>query len=270
MQASAATWSRHDCTARRRRAPATATHRAATAAALAALLVLEGCALPYPWRGVGPGTASVEAADRQHAGPAARAPPGAAEDPQQPGPGKADTGARPAVASQGPHPAARGGEQPRRASPGLREAIEPTDVGYYMDVLQGLLTQKLGREARIGRRGEDILIALPRGFDGGSAGLNASGRALLRPLAAILREYRLTAVAVEVRGADADAADARLCQERRRALARYLIEAGVAGRRIQMAQPEPARHSSTDAVPPGEARVELQVSPIVLTASSRL
>ena len=48
---------------------------------------------------------------------------------------------------------------------GGRNALGPTDVGYYMDVLQGRLTQEIGKDGRIERRGDSIVLLLPAGFD---------------------------------------------------------------------------------------------------------
>jgi outer membrane protein OmpA-like peptidoglycan-associated protein len=142
-----------------------------------------------------------------------------------------------------------------------------------MDVLQGRLTQEIGKDARIERRGDSIVLSLPMGFDIDSPQLNESGRQTLRPLAAILLEYRLTLVAVQIRGVDSDAhgANSRLASDRAGALSRYLTDSGVAGKRIASASegsgvPEAAPQGDT----PERTGIELRVSPIVGTGAGQL
>jgi outer membrane protein OmpA-like peptidoglycan-associated protein len=158
----------------------------------------------------------------------------------------------------------------RTLASGDRNALGPTDVGYYMDILQGRLTQSIGKDGRIERRGDSILLLLPMGFDIDSPQLNPVGRQKLRALTGILVEYRLTVVSVQIRGVDSDAhaANSLLANDRAGVLSKYLADAGIAGKRIATAGegsrlPEMAGAGDQ----PDGIRVELQLSPIVATAN---
>jgi outer membrane protein OmpA-like peptidoglycan-associated protein len=151
-----------------------------------------------------------------------------------------------------------------------RNALGPTDVGYYMDVLQGRLTQEIGKDGRIERRGDSIVLLLPTGFDIDSSQLNPAGRQIMRALTGILVEYRLTVVSVQIRGVESDAhgANLPLASDRAEAFSKYLAEAGIAGKRIATA----GEGSRLPPIPgvgdrPDGIRVELQLSPIVTTAN---
>jgi outer membrane protein OmpA-like peptidoglycan-associated protein len=153
---------------------------------------------------------------------------------------------------------------------GSRNALGPTDVGYYMDVLQGRLTQEIGKDGRIERRGDSIVLLLPTGFDIDRSQLNPAGREMLRALTGVLVEYRLTVVSVQIRGVESDAhgAGSLLASDRAEALSKYLAEAGIAGKRIATAGAGSRlpRMPGTGDQPDG-IRVELQLSPIVVTAN---
>jgi len=140
-----------------------------------------------------------------------------------------------------------------------------------MDVLQGQLTQAVGRDARIERRGSSIVLVLSLGFDDDGARLNPAGRESVRRLAEILSEYRLTVVSVQVSRPDSDPAgsSARLAGDRVAALSKYLTHAGVSGRRISTAG-EGSSLLQADAATPSQpgVRAELQVSPIVVGAAN--
>jgi outer membrane protein OmpA-like peptidoglycan-associated protein len=139
-----------------------------------------------------------------------------------------------------------------------------------MDVLQGRLTQEIGKDGRIERRGDSIVLLLPAGFDIDSSQLNPTGRQTMRALTGILVEYRLTVVSVQIRGVDSDAhgANSLLASDRAEAFSKYLAEAGIAGKRIATA----GEGSRLPPIPgvgdqPDGMRVELQLSPIVATAN---
>jgi len=140
-----------------------------------------------------------------------------------------------------------------------------------MDVLQGQLTQAVGRDARIERRGSSIVLLLPLGFDADSAQLNVAGRQSLRQLAEILSEYRLTVVSIQVSGPDSEphGPGSRLASDRVAALSKYLTRAGVAGKRISTVGEGSNPLQADSASPSGlGVRAELQLSPIVAGASN--
>lgn len=146
---------------------------------------------------------------------------------------------------------------------GTPTTLGATEVGYYMDVLQGRLTQEVGKDAYIERHGDSIVVLLPVGFDMDSAQINASGRDLLRHLAAVLAEYRLTLVVVQVRGpgSDAHGQSSRLETDRVTALSRVLTDAGVSGKRIESGE-APTLQAAAPPAPGTGVHIELQLSPI--------
>ena len=247
---------------------------------LAALCALEACSMWQSWHGARPANAQVPAvtrppapAESQAAPPADSATNGGAESAAA-APPAAGTNAAPAptLETSKPRPglpASNAAKQPPAGGGG--EGLTSSDVGYYMDVLQGQLTQAVGREARIERRGSSIVLLLPLGFDADSAQLNAAGRQSLSQLAEILSEYRLTIVSVQVSGPDSDphGPGSRLASDRVAALSKYLTRAGVAGKRISTVseRSSPLQADAAAAPVPG-VRAELQVSPIVVGAAN--
>jgi outer membrane protein OmpA-like peptidoglycan-associated protein len=162
----------------------------------------------------------------------------------------------------------------RRSPPGsAHEMLAASDVGYYMDVLQGRLTQLLGSEARIERRGEDIVvtIAYATGFELGKAKLSSAGRAQLKPLAATLTTFHSTLLSIRVRGEEPDSAvtGGVLGTQRTAAVARCLSEGGIAGRRIVTGGGALNRLPVADLVP-GSVRLELGLTPITAASASTL
>lgn len=138
-----------------------------------------------------------------------------------------------------------------------RDALAPSDVGYYLDVLQGRLKQVAGKGIGISRQGERIVVDISNRatFDSSGTQISADFRSVLTPLSKVLVEYRMTVVAVRVRSdeAAARANHPRLAEQRAQALARQLVGAGIASNRIIIADTDPEHR----------ARIELQVEPIV-------
>ena len=148
-----------------------------------------------------------------------------------------------------------------------RSALAGSEVGYYMDVLQGRLKQVADKTVGVGRRRDLIVLLVPDGFAPGSAQLSAGARASVTRLIAVLAEYRKTTVSVRVSGGDAGAkSDSPLLADQRGlAVADYLANAGVAEKRIVVAAGHPAAaKSGADK----RLRIELQLEPIVMPAAS--
>jgi outer membrane protein OmpA-like peptidoglycan-associated protein len=237
----------------------------------AALFVFGGCSMLQRWIAPRAPVASPAAAPDH---PQARTAPAAAAPGSEVVPHHASTGAAtvasvPVAATSETRPYANTSVR-RTLGTGGRNALGPTDVGYYMDVLQGRLTQEIGKDGRIERRGDSIVLLLPMGFDIDSSQLNPAGRQVLRALTAILVEYRLTIVSVQIRGVDSGAhgAISLLASDRAEALSKYLAEAGIAGKRIATAGEGsrlPRAPGAGDQ--PDGIRAELQLSPIVATAN---
>lgn len=141
-----------------------------------------------------------------------------------------------------------------------RDALEPADVGYYMDVLQGRLKQVASKNIGIGRQGDRIVLDLSGGvtFESGSAQVSAGNLELLTALSKVLVEYRVTLVSVHISAVDpgTHAINPGLSEQRALAIAHGLAEAGVAIKRIVV----------VGAGSENRVRVELQLEPIVHAA----
>jgi outer membrane protein OmpA-like peptidoglycan-associated protein len=142
-----------------------------------------------------------------------------------------------------------------------RDAPNSSDLGYYLDVLQGRLNQAIGpgmTTRGIDNIRTDLTHRLKFAADG--AQLAASDRDALLPLANVLAEYKTTLVSVRVGAVDTDAEAMRLASQRAQALARYLSDSGVAAKHIVVvitAQPGGADN------PP---KIELVLEPILRAA----
>lgn len=114
--------------------------------------------------------------------------------------------------------------EPPRRNP---DALAPQDVGYYMDVLEGRLKQLAIADMRVSRFGDRIVAAIAATFDA-HAEPDAALRDTLRRIAAVLLEYRKTAVSVRARMASAGAAAPVTDAEHYALAARRVLEtAGV-------------------------------------------
>jgi outer membrane protein OmpA-like peptidoglycan-associated protein len=149
-----------------------------------------------------------------------------------------------------------------------RDSLASSDVGYYMDVLQGRLTQMAGNNVGVDRHGDRIVLDLSSrsGFETGSAQINPGFREILTPLSKVLVEYRMTLVSVHVGTDDAGTqATSPLAALRAQAVAHYLAKTGVAGKRIVIVivRSDPVELSAAKTKPANRALVELQLEPIV-------
>ena len=147
-----------------------------------------------------------------------------------------------------------------------RNAIAPSEVGYYLDVLVGRLKQALGTDTGVARHGEHVVVVLPAnvGFPVGASALPPAMRAKLGPLARALLEYRRVLVSVQVR-ADASvigASNPRLAEQRAQVIAAYLGGAGIDPRRILLAPAGPSRPAANRPGAGGRSRIEIQLEPI--------
>ncbi len=141
-----------------------------------------------------------------------------------------------------------------------REALAASEVGYYLDVLQGRLRQVAGRNVVVTRKGERLVLDLSRqvSFEPTGSQLGPGTRESMAALNKVLVEYRNVLVSVRVSPVDAASlSNPRLAEQRALSLARQFADAGVANKRIVVAgvPAKPGRASAT--------RVELQLEPIV-------
>ena len=155
------------------------------------------------------------------------------------------------------------------------DSLAPSEVGYYLDVLQGRLKQVAGQNVGVGRRGNHLAVVLSirAGFEPGGAQISAGLREMLSPLSKALVEYRKTFLAVRIRPEDAgtSTSNPRLAEQRALAVARYLVESGIASKRIVVAG-DGARTDEAAAVkagPENPVRIELQIEPVVRTSDDK-
>lgn len=149
--------------------------------------------------------------------------------------------------------------------------LPASEVGYYMDVLQGRLKQVSGKNIAEARRGNLIVLVLSNVFDEGNALANASSIGSLSSIARVLVEYRKTTVTVRAGGEGAAAVlgASGLADQRALAVADLLARAGIGGKRLVVPA---ARGRSRNGEGLGDAkqsRVELLVEPIVLRPVTR-
>jgi outer membrane protein OmpA-like peptidoglycan-associated protein len=222
----------------------------------AVLVVLQGCAALQTWH-LWPGSATAVAPPLSPSAQDVPKPPAVPEPAASAGAGDLPSGAAEDARKAAAAPA-------RRAPGGAAPAVlATTQVGYYMDVLQGRLTQDVGRDGNIQRRGDRIIIVLPVSFEADGVQISAAGRQLLRRVASILTEYRLTAVGMQMRGVDADprGENTRLSSDRMMVLSHCLTDAGVAGRRIESNATAAALETAAASASAGP-QVELQLTPL--------
>ena len=153
-----------------------------------------------------------------------------------------------------------------------RDSLASSDVGYYLDVLQGRLKQVADKSIGIDRQGDSIVIdfSFELGFESGSAQTNPGIREILTPLAKVLVEYRMTLVSVQARADESgqQAGNPRLAQQRALAVAHYLKTVGVAGKRIVIAGYGVDQAPATSLSPENRTHVKLQLEPIVRDTGS--
>jgi outer membrane protein OmpA-like peptidoglycan-associated protein len=131
------------------------------------------------------------------------------------------------------------------------EGIEPAQVGYYFDVLQGRLQQQAGPDIAISRRSEAITLDLTRRlhFANDDAQLSPADCAGLAPLASVFVEYRMTRVIIEVSAGESGDAAGKAARSHAQSIAKCLGNAGVAAKRIEVRDAAETRastqHSST-------------------------
>jgi outer membrane protein OmpA-like peptidoglycan-associated protein len=150
------------------------------------------------------------------------------------------------------------------------DSLPSSEVGYYMDVMQGRLKQVVDKHVSIRRQGDHIVLDLSflLGFESGSAQPNPGVSEILTALSEVLVEYRKTVVSIHA-FADESGSEAitpRLAEQRALAVARYLTGVGVASKRIVIAELGAGHAPKMDVSPENRTQVELQVEPIMRLA----
>ncbi len=143
-------------------------------------------------------------------------------------------------------------------------------IGAYMDRQEEQLRQSTqGTGIGVDRRGDDIVLNMPSevtfGFD--SSELTPNARNALNDVARILTQYDDTRV--NIAGHTDSTGDAgynqRLSERRAQAVGNYLMNAGVAGARLNMVgygENQPVASNNTEAGRAQNRRVEITLTPI--------
>lgn len=144
------------------------------------------------------------------------------------------------------------------------DSLAPSDVGYYMDVLNGRLQQVRDRRIEVSREGDRIVLILPFLFDPESADLQirTDMREILSPLSKVFAEYHMTSIQIRVMESGGNT-NAPAADQHALALARYLGEEGVARNRIVIAASGINDSRSEKERTQSPARVMLLLGPIV-------
>lgn len=151
-------------------------------------------------------------------------------------------------------------------SKGVRDSLPASEVGYYMDVLQASIKKKVGNNRGIGiaRSNDRIVIVMTgaSGFDGVNHKISPGTRSFLAPLSKVLVEYRMTLVSVRIRADSSDgrAGNPQLTEQRTQSVARFLLDNGVAVKRMVVVG---AARSSANSTSGSRERIELQIEPVV-------
>lgn len=145
-------------------------------------------------------------------------------------------------------------------------ALPASEVGYYLDVLQGRLKQVPGKNIAAARRGNLIVLVLTNVFNEGNALANAASISSLSSVARVLVEYRKTTVTVRAGGEGAAAVlgPSGLADQRALAVSDLLARAGVGSKRLVVPAARARARNGDGLGDAKQSRVELLVEPIVL------
>lgn len=149
-------------------------------------------------------------------------------------------------------------------------AIAGGGVGYYMDVQEAKLRQKLeGTGVSVTRMGDNITLNLPSSitFASNSADLNAQFYDALDGVSMVLKEYEKTVVEVagHTDSSGTDQYNQALSERRAQSVASYLGSHGVSGKRlitVGAGESRPVASNDTEQGKAANRRVELTIVPV--------
>jgi outer membrane protein OmpA-like peptidoglycan-associated protein len=149
-------------------------------------------------------------------------------------------------------------------------AIAGGGVGYYMDVQEAKLRQKLeGTGVSVTRMGDNITLNMPSSitFATNSADLNAQFYNALDGVSMVLKEYEKTVVEVagHTDSTGSDQYNQALSQRRAQSVASYLGSHGVVGTRLMTVgagEGHPVASNDTEQGRSANRRVELTIVPV--------
>lgn len=149
-------------------------------------------------------------------------------------------------------------------------AIAGGGVGYYMDVQEAKLRQRLeGTGVSITRVGENITLNMPSSitFALNSSDLNAQFFSALEGVGVVLKEYNKTVIEIagHTDSSGSDQYNQQLSQRRAQAVATYLASQGVKQERlitVGAGEAYPIASNDTEQGRSANRRVELTIVPI--------
>lgn len=149
-------------------------------------------------------------------------------------------------------------------------AIAGGGVGYYMDVQEAKLRQRLeGTGVSVTRIGDNITLNMPGNvtFKTDSSDLNGNFFSVLDSVGLVLKEYEKTIIEVagHTDNTGEDAYNQALSERRARTVAQYLTSKGVMDQRIitiGAGETRPVANNSTPEGRQANRRVELTLAPI--------
>jgi len=160
----------------------------------------------------------------------------------------------------------------RRSAAGAGVAtLNAGAAGYYMDVLEAKLRERLDRSGvGVARRGEEITLSMPAAlvFAGDGADLNPAFGRVLDGVANVLGHYEKTVLEVAGHGDERDG-DAAPAGARAATVAAYLERRGIAASRILRfgaGASHPLGHGAGESGRARNRRIELTVVPLVREA----
>ena len=151
-----------------------------------------------------------------------------------------------------------------------RDSLPVSETGYYMDVLQGRVKQKIGKIQGVGiARSDDRIVIVMRGssgFEASNTQISPGIRQFLAPLSKVLVEYRMTLVSIRIRADNSGLNNPQLTEQRSQAVAKYLTDAGVTKKRMVLVGTGKSGVVQVNPASVNNARIELQLEPIVRSA----
>ena len=149
-------------------------------------------------------------------------------------------------------------------------AIAGGGVGYYMDVQEAKLRQKLeGTGVSVTRIGDNITLNMPSSitFASNSSDLNAQFYNALDGVSMVLKEYEKTVIEVagHTDSSGSDQYNQSLSQRRAQSVASYLSSHGVQGTRLMTVgagESHPVASNDTEQGKAANRRVEMTIVPV--------
>jgi outer membrane protein OmpA-like peptidoglycan-associated protein len=184
---------------------------------------------------------------------------------------KAATGAAVGAAAGAAVGALSGGKRGKRALIGAGAgALTGTGVGYYMDVQEAKLRQRLeGTGVSVSRVGDRVVLNMPGQitFATNRAEINPNFFDVLNSVTLVLKEYDKTVVQVTGHTDSTGSEDynRRLSEQRAASVSQYFMAQGLASSRIQSAgrgELDPIASNDTFDGRQRNRRVELTLSPL--------